>query len=407
MKRMKKYELNIVIIFVLTILLCVFTGCSSKKSPNIRTSGGSTGLPEAGSSKEEETGELPTLYIYEGIDEDMQIMLFIRIGKNYKEFLYSYDASTTYTDKYDEKKSINDLIQGNVYELDIKESKQYIKSIQESKDIWEYADVENYKTDWEKDMFTVGRTNYMLTSEVPVFDGDCLFTREQIAEKDILTLYGYGTTIVSVVIDTGHGQIMFTDTERFEGGYFVLGNVAAAKIEEKQIIPVRAGTFVLKVAGNGMGGSKEITIESGETCVVSLKEFITQIELVSSVSFVVEDGETVITINGKRIDYSEPVKLKYGTYRVKAKRKGYDDWSRLLLVNSKSATVEIEMKKTIAGNSSSSSGNARKNNNPLNGYTKNNNSGGEDSKKNSQSGEDTELVENSLINEIVDLITGN
>ena len=52
---------------------------------------------------------------------------------------------------------------------------------------------------------------------------------------------------------------------------------------------------------------------------------------------------SVLLIDDKEVDYSDPVKLTYGQHSIAVYADGYDVWRRNLYVNSKKSTIIINL----------------------------------------------------------------
>ncbi|MCR5374341.1 MAG: hypothetical protein K6E39_03090, partial [Lachnospiraceae bacterium] len=154
----------------------------------------------------------------------------------------------------------------------------------------------------------------------------------------------------SVQITTGHGVLAFTNTKDFEGGYYVLGNLTTGKITANLRINVRCGTYTLLVANNEQSGAVEVTVEDNKTTFVNLSKFVNNEVKRCTITFLVSVPNAVLTINGKAVDYSRPLSLKYGMYRIVCTLDGYEEWSRLLFVNSKTAYIDINLEKITVDN---------------------------------------------------------
>lgn len=331
---------------ILILLLCLVllaAGCG-KKEPKVVIGGGGTELlATASGDAAGENGEMPDLFIYKGEVEDMSLMVFEKVKGAAREFVYYYNGGTEIFDRFSQPMSREQMQPGEIYELDIDVNTQTIERMEQSRHVWVFPELHKYAVDLKKGSLTVGSEVYRLDETVPVFDNDEQFTREQIGESDELTIIGDGKEIFSVLITTSHGEIEFTNIAGFEKGYFVLGNVAAARITKNAPMSVRAGTYLLEVAGSGHSGAKEVTIEPGEKTVVDLKEFNTGTTKKGKLILLAKQKDVSVTLNGKKIKLGKAMTLPYGIYRVKATKDGYSDWSKILFFNSRNARIEINL----------------------------------------------------------------
>lgn len=344
----------VIILLAVMLVLSVFSACG-KKSSTIVIGGTGTGLPPVSSGnadKEEEVKkELPTLFVFEGINEDVHLINFLRIGKSSRKYVFEYSGRSAFISRYGSFMTVHDLVPGDVVELKVKESEQLVLECKISADIFCYDDVDDFSIDPEKDMLVIGGEKYYIPENTPVYKGDEISDRSRITGNEMITVYGYEKTIYSVQITTGHGVLAFTNTKDFEGGYYVLGNLTTGKITANLRINVRCGTYTLLVANNEQSGAVEVTVEDNKTTFVNLSKFVNNEVKRCTITFLVSVPNAVLTINGKAVDYSRPLSLKYGMYRIVCTLDGYEEWSRLLFVNSKTAYIDINLEKIVNNNS--------------------------------------------------------
>jgi len=347
---------------ILILLFCfvLLTAGCGKKEPKVVIGGGGTELlPTASGDATEEEGKIPDLFIYKGEVEDMSLMVFEKVKGAAREFVYYYNGGTEIFDRFSQPISREQMHPGEIYELDIDVNTQTIERMEQSRHVWVFPELHKYAVDLKKGSLTVGSEIYRLAETVPVFDDEEQFTREQIGDSDELTIIGNGKEILSVMITTSHGEIEFTNIAGFEKGYFVLGNVAAARITKNAPMSVRAGTYLLEVAGSGHSGAKEVTIEPGEKTVVDLKEFNTGTTKKGKLTLLAKQKDVMVTLNGKKIKLGKAMTLPYGIYRVKATKDGYSDWTKILFFNSRNSRIEINMKDKTGSSNNSNANNTK------------------------------------------------
>lgn len=341
---------NVLLLIMLTIAMLV-CACGNN-GPRVEYGNGSNILKPKGEGDDEEYTEedLPTLYIFENVNKSANLLSFMKIGGSNREFIYSYSGQTAFVTRYGSYMTVDGLNPGDVVELKIKESEQLCLEVKVSDHVWLFDDIDKYDINMSKNMLTVGSNKYYITENVPVYKGNEALTVNDLTGNESIALYGYDKTIISVVITTGHGTLAFTHTDDYEGGYFVLGNVAAAEITKDLRMNVKCGTYLLMVSANGMSGSMQVTIEDGKTAFINLSSFVKKTEKRGEVTFMVSVNGAKLTINGKKIDYSNPISLKYGVYKVVCTADGYDEWVRYIIVNSKTAYIDINLDKTVISN---------------------------------------------------------
>ena len=99
--------------------------------------------------------------------------------------------------------------------------------------------------------------------------------------------------------------------------FLQLGTKIFAEITPDMEIQVPEGTYELRVANDGWGGSTEVTITRGETTNVDLDTFKRRrIVFTERCSLSSMQKDAVLSIDGKETDYEKPVKLTYGSHTI-------------------------------------------------------------------------------------------
>jgi hypothetical protein len=155
---------------------------------------------------------------------------------------------------------------------------------------------------------------------------------------------GIDKKILAVRITTAQGTLALTNTSLFDGSFVQVGTKIFAEITPDMEISVPEGTYDLTVANNGWGGTKEITITRGETTTVNLDKLKGKGPSNGKIQFLIDVEDAVLLIDGKEVDYEDPVTLTYGSHSLSVYATGYDVWQRNLYVNSKQSTIIISLK---------------------------------------------------------------
>ena len=189
----------------------------------------------------------------------------------------------------------------------------------------------------------IGDDSYKIDAQTYVFNGDRSGNFDEISVEDQLCIVGRDKTILSVSVTTGHGNLKLTNTNLFEGSFLQLGTRIFVEITPDMEMEVPEGNYVLAVANNGWGGSKEITIQRGQTTEVNLDEIKGEGPKIARILFKTDVEGAQIYLDGQEIDYSDVLEVTYGAHKLKVKADGYDTWFRTLYVNSEEATIEISL----------------------------------------------------------------
>ena len=395
---MQKKNLHIITLF---LLLAVFTAGCGEQSGRI-TDGSEVYVKRQAQEQEEETEEEEEepqrLYMVVNIDTDRQIMT-LRNCENTKEKPYDYNGGTYIRNKYGDNLTVSQISQGEL--VTIEREGGVLTSVQISKDAFSYDDLYQFRLDKKQKSLTVGSASYYFDEDVAVFHGSSQISLSEISEQDTICLKGVGQQIYAIQVITGHGTVVLENTELFQGGYITIGNVLSQKITEETHFEVTEGTYVLSVANDGYGGSKEITIEANRETKVNLDELKGEGPKFCQIQFKLAPENTAVYIDGTQVDTSQPVQVRYGVHRLSASAEGYEEWVRTLVVNSEKGefTIELSNEEQKEDETVSTSGGSNTNTNNNTGsngvntnstksgiYRNNNNNNNNNNNKNNNSG---------------------
>ncbi len=323
------------------LLLLALAGCkeTQKEQDGKEEAAQEETAPEA----EEESGSAqdPELYILLYSNPDTK-RLFLQSASTGRQEEFSYNGGTYIYDRFGESTTISRIPVGTLVYLAYTD-KMLLTSLKEATDTFLYEDITNYSQNPEKSMFTILGNNYYYDKDLKVFSQEDLIALNEVGSQDALTIRGMGKRIVSIVVSRGHGAIALKNTELFEGGMVVVGNVEAQVITANMKLEVPEGTYSLSAANDGYGGSCEVTVKRNEEVEVDLEPLKGEGPKYCQLKIDVEPDDTIITLDGTEIDCFAVQQLKYGVYAIKAKAPGYQSWSGRLVVNSEEAVMDVSL----------------------------------------------------------------
>ncbi len=329
-------------LFLLLLLLTVAAGCGQEKKKI--TDGSEIYVKRQEEDSQEETEEeiqIPEiLYAVTGIDTEHQL-LTLRDCETGREKPYSYTGGTYIRNKYGDSLAIGQLSQGDL--VTVEEEDEKLTAVQISKDAFTYDDLYNFTLDKEQNSLTVGKESYYFDENLLVLHGQSKISVSEISEHDNICMKGVGQHIYVIQVDAGHGTVVLENTDLFQGGYITIGNILSKKITPQMRIEVPEGTYLLAVANNGYGGSRNITVEANREVKVNLDELKGEGPKQCQIKFKVTPEQAVVQLDGQPVDISQPIQVSYGVHQLTAKAEGYADWKRTLIVNSSEAELPIKM----------------------------------------------------------------
>ncbi len=333
-------------IVLLELLLCAACG----KTEEERTSTGVVYYYPQGTeaeADEDETEETRDLFLLLSIDNTTESMRLYRYA-NGMEYQYYYSLNTQFLDKYGNRSSAVSFVPGRAVYLGSTDQEGKLRQIQIAEDVWEYDNIRRFSVEEERGIFYIADTKYNYDEETFIFSNNERIMMEDLTDSDRITVIGQGKKILSVMVTTGHGELQLVNTELFEGSYLQLDTSVFTQITSDMQLELPEGEYTLSVANNGWGGSCEITIARGETTTVDLDGIKGEGSQYGTVLFSIDIEGAKLSIDGETVDYSEPLTLTYGWHSMVVTASGYEDWSKYLYVNSKEATIIIELEEESA-----------------------------------------------------------
>lgn len=339
---------------VLLILFFSVTGCGKQKDSNVKAGNeiySTTKETKEQSKKSEqqtvqEEPEEKTYAIYE-IDTEQQTIR-LQNTANGKISSYGYSDGTEFRDKYGKLTGIENMMQGRIVSIGRTNESGNLSRVQLSDKAWEQDNVTKFEIFQEQNMITVGNTKYYYDNSLLAFLDDEQIMLDDITNSDTLRVAGVDKKIVSLSVTSGHGFVELKNTDLFEGGWLSIGNRMFLKISKDMRVEVPQGTYKLSVAKDGYGDTKEVTVEKNKTLKVDLNEYQGSGPSYCYIQFRIKPDGAALTLNGEAIDYSQPLDLKYGVYRIGITAEGYDAFEEKLMVSSAQAVINIDLAEVAA-----------------------------------------------------------
>lgn len=336
-------KVYMMIILLMLVMLC---GCGAKEEESNVTyfhKSLNDVSNEEDTQTEETLSQSEELYLIVSIDSAEESIRVYRYA-NGLEYRYYYGLETKFLNKYGDYMSVANLKAGDVINILGADSQGKATTVQLADSVWKYDDISRFSVDEEAGVMQIADTKYSIDSGSFVFIGDEKAGFADISSQDKLSVIGIDKKILSVCVTTGHGILQLENTELFDGSYLQLGTKIFVEITPNMQMEVPEGDYTLAVANDGWGGTKEITIQSGETTTVNLDEIKGEGPKYSNIQFVVDVEGAQIYLDNSLIDYSQVNQVRYGNHSLTVVADGYDTWSRTLCVNSAEATIVISLK---------------------------------------------------------------
>ena len=349
------------VVTMLTLTALILTGCTSEAS-NIGRAKDKDGAPDAvdtgftlsavGSYDSADTA----VVLSTDLDNKAVSLINMDTGKQYT--LY-YDGTTYVKDKYDGPMTISQIKAGDVVDVTFLKGRKKLASIKRSPKAWVYDDVYNYDLTGANRTASIGSQMYSLPDGAVVLSEGRRVEAGEVVSQDVVTISGIDHKIYSVNVDKGHGYLRLKNEQPLIGGWIEVGNNIIRQITEDMLLTVPEGTYQVVLTNNNVGCVKEVTVERNREVVLDVSDLEIAEDAVGRILFTVEPESAKVSVDGKPVDISKVVELKYGIHQIQAEANGYDTLTRHIQVGSEYATISFKLEESRKNSSADSvSGNS-------------------------------------------------
>lgn len=337
---MRRKIKRLLILLLSCVAASILYGCGSKDNGPVlaKRYPGSTVADTENAAESEAAG----LYMVLKTDTSLGTMTFLNIDTGRNE-QYSYTDGTYFRDKYGDYTSVADFCPGRIAAITLRPKTLVLDEARISDKAWEYDNVVRFSVDEEEEIFTIADKKYSYDASTVVFSGDMQTDFDMLTDNDVLRIQGIGRRILSVSVTTGHGIIRLEHAEDLLDGWLSLDHKMYYLITENMQMEVPEGEYELSVAGNGYGGTTNITVARGEETVINIDEIKGEGPKFCTITFEIGVENAALYIDGQAVDYSQPLELQYGIHELKIEAEGYETWAKRLFVNSSEAVIEVAM----------------------------------------------------------------
>ena len=117
---------------------------------------------------------------------------------------------------------------------------------------WQYDNVERYELNAVRHEVSIGGETYKLSEDTQYFSQGHSIEEMDLNPSDILTFHGIDSTVLSVIVEKGHGYLRLVNDENFVGGWLEIGQTQIVRITETCLVTVPEGSYqVISAAAAG------------------------------------------------------------------------------------------------------------------------------------------------------------
>lgn len=341
---------------MLILAALVLTGCTSEAS-NIGKAKDKNGKPDV-----VDTGfTLSTVGSYDSADTavvlstdpDNKAVSLINMNTG-KQYTLYYDGTTYVKDKHDGPMTISQIKAGDVVDVTFLKGKKKLASIKRSPEAWVFDEVYNYDLAGANKTASIGSQTYSLPDSAVVLSEGRRVEAGEVVSQDVVTISGIDHKIYSVNVDKGHGYLRLKNDQPLLGGWIEVGNSVIRPITEDMLLTVPEGSYQVVLSNKNVGCVKEITVERDKEVVLDVSDLEIAEDAVGKILFTVEPESAKVSVDGKPVDISKAVELKYGIHQIQAEANGYDTLIKHIQVGSEYATISFKLEESRKNDSENS-----------------------------------------------------
>ncbi len=346
MNKLHKYKFcRTIVILMLCVIFCVnVTGCGETKESTIKP-GSSILVPPKKSIQEAPTNknsdELTITGVLSYNNKTEKKAHFVDISSNV-EYEVPYSGGTDIQSKYGSVISAGSMQLGAIYDVVCYKS-GIAKSIHGNKNEWEKKKINDIEVDESSKKIVVGNSNLRYDEKIVILSGEDRIAIASIIKQDEVTIRGIDNTAYSIIVNVDHGYIRFTGVTAFIGGYVTIGRDNMYTVTEDMLVASKVGNQQIEIQAGNTKSTKEVTVEKGQETIVDFSEFLLPATKQGAVIFKVSPSDAIMSIDGKEVDYSEPIQLTYGKHNIRLVANHYEEYTETIVVNSLSFTKVIDM----------------------------------------------------------------
>lgn len=331
-------------VFLVLILIVSATGCAGEKKGATITPGSSiTPAPKkpVTEAPTQNAGEIAFTGVFTYTDANDMKMHFMDINTG-TEYEVAYTGGTDIQGKYGTIMAASNMKLGEIYEITCDKSGK-AKTVHGASKAWERSGVTGIEFDESAKKINIGASSFSYNSSAVILSGTEQISIAQLVAQDELTLRGIDNTVYSISVDKGHGYVQFTGIDSFIGGYASLGRHQLLGVTSGMLVTAREGTYTVELQLDSLRAEKTVTVERGQQTSLDFSEYAPEPTKNGAVNFMVTPKDAIMTIDGKEVDYSQPVSLTYGAHKLTLAANHFEEYTEVFAVNSPYQTKVIDM----------------------------------------------------------------
>ncbi|MBQ9233920.1 MAG: PEGA domain-containing protein [Lachnospiraceae bacterium] len=256
-----------------------------------------------------------------------------------EQIVLGYHGGVSVTDTYGNNLIISDIPVGSVVDITYYSDTQRLISVAASSNVQVVKNVNKFSADVANKKATYKGTSCKLSEYALAFDDGVAKSVMEVNTEDQVTLYLLNGTLISCVIDIGHGYARLINQDTYVGGMVEIGYDVIVPVTPDMLIAVREGTYTLRINNNGYSSSKEVTIKKGEETEINVGDIAIPS---GTITFAVTPAEAEVYVNGS-LCVAHTFTGLYGSYGLKIKAEGYKNFNGSFKISEPVKTYTFEL----------------------------------------------------------------
>ena len=282
------------------------------------------------------------LGIIKNIDYDKNLIDIINMSTN-KIYTLKTKPSSIFKDKYDNMLSLSELSSGLIVDFSFDDNNK-INYINENKDSFILKDISNLKIDLANKTLGLNDKIFTIDDKVTVLKNNQPYDLSKILSFDVVDIKGYKDNVYYIDIKKGTGTLKIINKPDLTNGVLEIGRHTFIPLNDgSDVVSLPEGVHKIVVrSSDSVSFAKEINITSDAETILDLSQIQNKLSTIFVKSNVTD---YTLYINDEIKNISEPLKLPYGTYNVKAEKEGYLPFQQQISINSERYNLNIDFEK--------------------------------------------------------------
>lgn len=282
--------------------------------------------------------------VIKNIDMDSGSVTFMNIETG-KYYTLGYDGTTILQDKHGGGMAMTQMKDGDIVDVTFLRNKKKLTTMKLSESAWVMEDVQKYNFDLLSKSADIGGGVYSLRNNIVVYSEGEDAHLEDIVRGDVVSISGVGNNVYSVVVEEGHGYLRLSNDEYLKGGWIEVGQSVIQEITEDMLLVVPEGTYEVHLTASGIDEIKQVTIYRNQEMTLDVSDVEPEAPKMGKLVFALNPANAEVTIDGNKVDATQPVEVEYGIHEIVVTAEGYESLTQHIKVGQAMASLSITLEK--------------------------------------------------------------